>query len=104
KWDKKSKKANKDESDEIVEPVKKTRVVEFAHRTCFSLNAVPECPKKTTEDEDDRRELKTDFACFSRNSDATRLMREARREVLDLSDYTKDYSETLVVPRTCIAY
>ncbi|GMR62614.1 hypothetical protein PMAYCL1PPCAC_32809, partial [Pristionchus mayeri] len=102
KKEKKEKKQYK-EDDEAVEVIQKTRVIEYSHRLCFSKTPVSECPKKTVEDE--TKSIKVHFACLERSSsEARRLLRESRREVLDIQDLPNSFVETLVVPKTCTVY
>ncbi|GMR61934.1 hypothetical protein PMAYCL1PPCAC_32129 [Pristionchus mayeri] len=102
KKEKKEKKEYK-EDDETVELIQKTRVIEYSHRLCFSKTPVSECPKNSVEDE--TKSVKVHFACLERSSsEARRLLRESRREVLDIQDLPNSFVETLVVPRTCTVY
>ncbi|GMT05795.1 hypothetical protein PENTCL1PPCAC_27969, partial [Pristionchus entomophagus] len=109
KWDKKSKKnVNEDKYDketETVDPVEKTRVIEYSNRVCFSKTPVPECPRKSMENEENMKETNVKFACLKRSDrETSRLIREARREVLSLEDFPESFVETIFVPRTCVVY
>jgi hypothetical protein len=107
KWDKKTKKNEKkyEEEEEVIEPIEKTRVIEYSNRVCFSKTPVPECPLKSIENEENMKEIKVKFACLSRSdSETSRLLREARREILSIEDLPESFAETFTVPRTCLVY
>ncbi|GMR48938.1 hypothetical protein PMAYCL1PPCAC_19133 [Pristionchus mayeri] len=113
KWDKKTKKNEKKYEDEeethlihaSSEPLEKTRVIEYSNRVCFSKTPVPECPRKSIENEENMKEIKVKFACLSRSdSETARLLREARREILSIDHLPESFVETFTVPRVCLAY
>ncbi|KAF8354336.1 hypothetical protein PRIPAC_95959 [Pristionchus pacificus] len=93
------------EDEESVEPMEKTRVIEKAHRLCFSKTPVPECPKKSFEKEEETKDIKVHFTCLDRSSsEAHRLLRESRRDILSLDDFPVSFVETLTVPKTCFVF
>ncbi|GMT24476.1 hypothetical protein PFISCL1PPCAC_15773, partial [Pristionchus fissidentatus] len=111
KWDKKTKKnVNEkmyDDETEVVEPIKKTRVLEYSNRVCFSLTPVPECPRRAMDNQENLKDIKVKFTCLSRSDrETSRLIREARREVLnlDINEFPENFVESIVVPKTCVVY
>ncbi|KAF8354017.1 hypothetical protein PRIPAC_95640 [Pristionchus pacificus] len=107
KWEsKKNVREEKYEKEtEVVEPIEKTRVIEYSNRVCFSKSPVPECPSKSMENEDKMKEMKVKFTCLPRSDRETaRLMRETRRDVLSLEDFPESFVETINTPKSCLAY
>ncbi|GMT06883.1 hypothetical protein PENTCL1PPCAC_29057 [Pristionchus entomophagus] len=105
--EKKEKKEYKydEEDNETVEPIKKTRVMEFSHRLCFSKTPVLECPKKSYAKEEETKDINVHFTCLERSSsEARRLLREARREILSIDDLPNSFVESVSVPKTCVVY
>ncbi|GMT35754.1 hypothetical protein PFISCL1PPCAC_27051, partial [Pristionchus fissidentatus] len=94
------------EDNETLEPVEKTRVIEYSHRLCFSKTPVFECPKKTLEKEEKKEEfVKVHFACLDRSSsEARRLLRESRREILSIDELPNSFVESIRIPKTCVVY
>jgi len=98
-------KYEQEEDKETVEPIEKTRVIEYSGRVCFSKQPVPECPRKTYEKESETKEMKVKFACLERSSsEARRLLRESRREILSIESLPHSFVETLTVPKACVVY
>jgi len=108
--EKTEKKDSSDESEESneksndnSEPIEKTRVIEFPHRVCFSLEAVPECPKNMQTGR--ATEKKVRFTCLPRHDPETRRMIiEARRSPLSLPKMRVSSVENVLVPQACEAY
>jgi len=87
------------------EPVKRTHVIEYNHRVCFSKEAVAECPRRTMPHEQKQSEKKIKFACIERSQpEALKLTRLARQQVLDMSAYADSFVEVIKVPQLCVAY
>jgi len=102
----KQKNANYDES-----PVSATKVLEYGHKVCFSMNPVMQCPQGTHQveqsDEEQRDEFNTvQFACLPRSDYMSRqLDRQARKgEILDMSGYTPSFEERIREPTSCAVY
>jgi hypothetical protein len=92
------------DSNEEIEPIEKTRVVEYSHRICFSKEPVMECPRRAQNGK--TQEKKMQFVCLPRQqSEARRLLRDARSgDILRLSEYPVSYVESIEVPKTCVVY
>jgi len=87
------------------EPVKRTHVIEYNHRVCFSKEPVAECPRRTMPHEKNQSEKKIKFACIERSQpEALKLTRLARQQVLDMSAYADSFVEVIKVPQLCVAY
>jgi hypothetical protein len=98
------KKSYKNE-DELVEPEEKTRVIEQNGKVCFSQEAVPECPRKSYDNEEDSKQMKVKFSCLPRySSEASRLLRESRYDIVAVEHIKESFTETLRVPKTCVVY
>ncbi|GMR63099.1 hypothetical protein PMAYCL1PPCAC_33294, partial [Pristionchus mayeri] len=108
--EKKEKKEKKEynfekEDDESVDPIEKTRVIEYSNRVCFSKTPVPECPKKTIEKEEETKKVGVHFTCLDRSSsEARRLLRESHREILSIDDFPNSFVESVSVPKYCVVY
>jgi len=86
-------------------PVKRTHVIEYNHRVCFSKEAVAECPRRTMPHEQKQTEKKIKFACIERSQpEALKLTRLARQQVLDMTAYPDSFVEVIKVPQLCVAY
>jgi len=109
--------AGRNSQDETQEPVKQTKVIEYNHKICFSVEPVKQCPEGTApasnnnnnnddEDDDQSTDKKTQFACLSRSSiDARRLQRQARRGVIiDIPDQAPSFIENVKQPLRCVQY
>lgn len=116
------------EQEETVEPVKKTKVIEYNHMICFSIQPVKQCPEGTHPAQDQQQgqidysngsqeqqrqgqqqlqgQKKMQFACLPRSSiEARRLQRQARQGVVvDVSSYTPSFVESVKQPQRCVRY
>jgi hypothetical protein len=110
------------------EPVKATKVIEYNHKICFSVDPVRQCPEGTTpagadgqpqygsaSNEEDtpkqqpqqqKQGKKMQFTCLPRSSvEARRLQRQARRGVVvDVSALSPSFVENVKQPQSCIRY
>ncbi|WKY16214.1 hypothetical protein Q1695_001139 [Nippostrongylus brasiliensis] len=87
----------------VADMIEKTKVMEFPHRICFSLDRVPMCRKDMVMDE--VMDKKVRFTCLPRSShEARQLLHKVRNDVVELNEYPVSFVETIQVPRTCIVY
>jgi hypothetical protein len=87
------------------DPIEKTEVMEYNHKICFSVKPVKACPEDSYPGE--TKEQKVSFTCMDRsNTDARRLLREARRTngPIELPTTKSSFAETISVPSTCVVY
>lgn len=83
--------------------VGKTKVMEFSHRVCFSLEPLRMCRKDKEMGEVIDKKVR--FTCLPRSShDARQFLHKVRNEVLDLTNYPVSFVETIQVPLTCTVY
>ncbi|VDL62423.1 unnamed protein product [Nippostrongylus brasiliensis] len=90
------------EDDEMLE---KTKVIEFSHRICFSLEPIRVCRKEREMDE--VMDKKVRFTCLPRSShEARQMLRKVRNHTVleNLKEYPISFVETIKVPRTCTVY
>lgn len=86
-------------------PIKKTEIMEYGHKICFSLKPIKQCPKGTVPETTE--ELKVQFTCLRRGStEARRLLREARKSDITskLSSFKTSFVDTVKVHTTCTEY
>ncbi|VDP06515.1 unnamed protein product [Heligmosomoides polygyrus] len=87
----------------IADMVGKTKVMEFSHRVCFSLEPLRMCRKDKEMGEVIDKKVR--FTCLPRSShDARQFLHKVRNEVLDLTNYPVSFVETIQVPLTCTVY
>ncbi|KAI1725330.1 lipoprotein amino terminal region domain-containing protein [Ditylenchus destructor] len=94
-------------------PISATKVLEYAHKVCFSMNPVMQCPPGThragllQSNEEQQNETKpVKFACLPRSDSQTRRMDHQVRhgEILDMSDYTLSFMHNIREPSSCVVY
>ncbi|KAI1731824.1 von willebrand factor type D domain-containing protein [Ditylenchus destructor] len=92
-------------------PVSATKVLEYAHKVCFSMNPVMQCPPGTHRAEQSNEEQPNEsksvkFVCLPRSDAQTRHMdHQARQgEILDMSDYTLSFVQNIREPSSCVVY
>lgn len=110
---------NQNGQNDEEEPIEMTKVVEFNHKICFSVQPVMQCPEGTspadqndTDFDDDSTSQssngskKIQFACLSRSSsEARRLQRQARKGVpVNLPNQSPSFVEAVKQPTRCVAY
>jgi len=111
------------------EPVKATKVIEYNHKICFSVEPVRQCPEGTTpagadgqpqngsasneedtpkqqQQQQQKQGKKMQFTCLPRSSvEARRLQRQARRGVVvDVSALSPSFVDNVKQPQSCIRY
>ncbi|KAI6231775.1 hypothetical protein M3Y95_00417100 [Aphelenchoides besseyi] len=100
---------NSDEQDDQkqVQPVKRTQVIEYNHKVCFSSEPVKRCPRGTTPDDDaETKPVKAQFFCVERTStEGRQLLRQVRKgKTVDSNDRSPAFVETVEQPTKCLAY
>jgi len=114
---------SQEQSQETEEPVKKTKVLEYNHEICFSVEAVKMCPEGSSPVENQSSAYGTDeeeqqpqqqqrngksvpFICLERSSsEARRLQRQARRGVIvDTSGHQPRFVQQVKPATACIRY
>ncbi|CAD6187530.1 unnamed protein product [Caenorhabditis auriculariae] len=88
------------EKSELVE---KTKVVEYSHRVCFSLEPVKECRRGFEAEESQPKKVR--FTCLPRHkAEARRLLNDAREKTLRLEGYPMSFVKSVEVPTACLAF
>jgi len=84
-------------------PVKRTKVVEYQHKVCFSTEPVKKCPQGTRPDEQSTEEASVKFFCLERSStEARRLQRQAREgKVISPEGRSPSFTEQVSQPTKC---
>lgn len=84
-------------------PVKRTKVVEYQHKVCFSTEPVKKCPQGTRPDEQSTEEASVKFFCLERSStEARRLQRQAREgKVISSEGRSPSFTEQVSQPTKC---
>ncbi|KAI6215599.1 hypothetical protein M3Y94_00403800 [Aphelenchoides besseyi] len=100
---------NSDEQDDQkqVQPVKRTQVIEYNHKVCFSSEPVERCPRGSTPDDDaETKPVKAQFFCVERTStEGRQLLRQVRKgKTVDSNDRSPAFVETVEQPTKCLAY
>jgi hypothetical protein len=86
-------------------PIKRTKVVEYSHKLCFSTEPVKRCPSGSRPDEEAKTEdLTVKFFCLERqSSQARRLQRQVRNgEIVDGSSHQPSFTEQIAQPTKCV--
>ncbi|KAI6212243.1 hypothetical protein M3Y99_01841300 [Aphelenchoides fujianensis] len=90
-----------------IKPVKRTQVIEYNHKICFSTEPVKRCPRGTTpDDEAETNEKQVQFFCMERSkSEGRRLLRQVRKgEIVESEGQQPAFVETVEQPTKCLAY
>jgi len=86
-------------------PIKKTKIVEYHHKLCFSTEPVKKCPQGSRVDEDAKtEEIDVKFFCLDRTStEARRLQRQVRDgKIVKSEDRTPSFNEQVFQPTKCV--
>jgi hypothetical protein len=86
-------------------PIKKTKIVEYHHKLCFSTEPVKKCPQGSRVDEDAKtEEIDVKFFCLDRTStEARRLQRQVRDgKIVNSEDRTPSFNEQVFQPTKCV--
>lgn len=81
--------------------------MEYGHKICFSIKPVKVCPEGSYPQK--TKDAKIGFACLDRtNSEARRLLRQARRSDEPLKNIQDEHKisfvQTVTMPTTCVEY
>jgi len=86
-------------------PIKRTKIVEYSHKLCFSTEPVKRCPKGSRPDEEAKTEdVTVKYFCLERQStQARRLQRQVRQgEIVDSSPFQPSFNEEIAQPTKCV--
>ncbi|KAI6234950.1 hypothetical protein M3Y95_00000100 [Aphelenchoides besseyi] len=99
--------SDEQEDQKQVQPVKRTQVIEYNHKVCFSSEPVKRCPRGSTPDDDaETKPVKAQFFCVERTStEGRQLLRQVRQgKTVDSNDRSPAFVETVEQPTKCLAY
>lgn len=85
-------------------PIKRTKVIEYQQKICFSVEPVKRCPKGSSPDEDSQnKQVKVQFFCLERSStEARRLLREVRQgQTVQSEGRQQSFVEEVEEPTRC---
>lgn len=87
-------------------PIKRTKVIEYQQKICFSTEPVKRCPKGSIPKEDaETSQVKVKFFCLERSStEARQLLRKVRNgQQVEANDRPQSFVEELEQPTKCQA-
>jgi len=85
-------------------PIKRTKVIEYQQKICFSNEPVKRCPKGSSPNEDAQtKEVKVQFFCLERSStEARRLLRKVRQgKTIEAEGRPQSFVEDVQEPTKC---
>jgi len=85
-------------------PIKRTKVIEYQQKICFSTEPVKRCPKGSSPDQSsENKEVKVKFFCLDRSSsEARRLLRQVRQgEIVQQENRPQSFVEDVQEPTRC---
>jgi len=85
-------------------PIKRTKIIEYQHRLCFSTQPVKKCPRNSQPDENaEQKKINVEFFCLDRtSSEARRLQRQVRNgEQIEAEGRAPSFTEQLKEPTKC---
>lgn len=86
-------------------PIKRTKVIEYQQKICFSQEPVKRCPKGSSPSEDETTQVKVKFFCLERSStEARRMLRKIREgQPIQSENRQQSFVEEVEVPTKCQA-